>query len=230
MPLTSAEKMTEYRKRLKEKGLSDEIKKKDRERKRLKRQSLTPAKLRIQREKEKLNQRKCRNKVRSSTEGNGDDAYGSNTNSPYKSPATLKKAVKRVATCLPRSPRKCKKVVMELAAAHGVLVNAQQVKNQIQRLNPGTEEAVASFYVRDDISWQTPGMKDYVIVKNKEGGKCKMQKRYMIMTLKEAHAVYKEEFPYMPIKLAKFCALRPQFVRTLTIHHTMYVYAATMRT
>jgi hypothetical protein len=54
-----------------------------------------------------------------------------------------------------------------------------------------------------------PGPKDFVIVRNYvTGKKCKMQKRYLIMTLEEAHALlYSEEFLNKQVKLAKFCAL-----------------------
>jgi hypothetical protein len=37
--------------------------------------------------------------------------------------------------------------------------------------------------------------------------KLKMQKRCLITTLKEHYALYNEEFPNKPVKLAKFCTL-----------------------
>jgi hypothetical protein len=33
--------------------------------------------------------------------------------------------------------------------------------------------------------------------------------------MRKAHALYSEEFPYKPAKLAKFCALSPQSVCTI---------------
>jgi hypothetical protein len=53
-----------------------------------------------------------------------------------------------------------------------------------------------------------------------------MQKRYSVMILKEAHALYSEEFPNKPVKLAKFCA----FCALSEKHHTtMYAFVIITR-
>jgi hypothetical protein len=65
IPLPAGEKIRKFQKRLKEKGLAEEMTKKDRERKNKKHQSLAPGQFKVQREKEKMNQGQRRNKSRS---------------------------------------------------------------------------------------------------------------------------------------------------------------------
>ncbi len=58
-------------------------------------------------------------------------------------------------------------------------------------LSSDTEELVITFYNRNEISWQAPGRKDRVIIRevNADGTRSKMteQVRYMLMSLKEAY-------------------------------------------
>jgi hypothetical protein len=147
---------------------------KKKERKNKKHQSLIPAELKVQRE--KMNQRCFRNKSRSVHEDQNNKPSCSKINSPYKSPATLKKAVKQVAAHLPKSPRKCHKVVSEHSIVHGIPVqSAPNNKKQIHCLNTDTGVPAVAFYVQD-ISWQATGLKDFVIVRDyyMMGKKCKM--------------------------------------------------------
>ncbi|KAJ8875943.1 hypothetical protein PR048_023851 [Dryococelus australis] len=138
--------MKRYWQRLKKKGFGDEMKKKDRERK--KNES---AELMVLREKERINKRKCRSNIGNIFEENTNDPNSSNATSHYKSCSTLQKAVKRVSTHIPYTPRMCKNVVSELAVAHGLSINTSHGRNKIEHLQPGTEETVTEFYVRDDI-------------------------------------------------------------------------------
>lgn len=57
-----------------------------------------------------------------------------------------------------------------------------------------------------------PGMKDVVIVR--DGGiKVKLQKQYLLTTLKEAHAMFQDEHPNNHISFSKFAELRPTEVQ-----------------
>ena len=85
--------------------------------------------------------------------------------SPYKERSTLNKAVKRVMAKLPSSPQKHQKVVTILAKKHGIDLVMQ--KSQTRKCNKIPEEVmeqVRCYYRLDDISWQAPGKKGYVIV------------------------------------------------------------------
>ncbi len=131
--------------------------------------------------------------------------------SPYKARSTLHKAVKKALVALPVSARKRKKVITILALRQGVPVVNQVGKVSRERISSETKLCIANFYTRDDISWHTPGQKDCKTVKT-DGGKKKVQKRFLLYTLREAYSMYSEEQPLHPLGFSKFCALRPLHV------------------
>ena len=216
MPLSEAERAKRYREKLKQKLGDRAVKEMDAKRKavsRLKDIDLT-------REKERQRQLKCRQQKREKqVETGAATQNGSPTPSgspvAYRSSSTLGKAVKRAQTHLPRSPTKRRKVVQKLVVKF--LPPKASSSNKTEKVRPHnilTEDeikAVADFYIRDDISWCAPGKKDYVIVK-KGGLKEKQQKRYLMMTLQEAHHLFKDEHPSIRIGRSKFCSLRPDTV------------------
>ena len=88
--------------------------------------------------------------------------------------------------------------------------------NNSRGLSDVTKQLVHAFYITDDISWQAPGRKDRVIIRetDDEGGKVKRteQVRYLLMSLKEAFYKFTEVNPNIKIGLSKFCELRPRRV------------------
>ena len=84
-------------------------------------------------------------------------------------------------------------------------------------LSQVTKELVHAFYHSDDISWQAPGRKDRIIIRetDEHGAKTKRteQVRYMLMSLKEAFRKFKEINTNTKIGLSKFCDLRPQYIK-----------------
>jgi len=89
------------------------------------------------------------------------------------------------------------------------------------------EDWWGQFYYRDDVSWQAPGRKDRAILRevvNGETLKKTAQVRYMLMSLKEANDLFKNELPEVNIGLSKFCSLRPPYVKLFDqIPHNMCV-------
>ena len=78
-------------------------------------------------------------------------------------------------------------------------------------LSTDTKKCVVDFY-NSDISWQAPGRKDRVIIRETvEGERLKTTKqvRYMLMSLREAYNKFKEEYPSLKVGLTKFCEWRP---------------------
>lgn len=58
--------------------------------------------------------------------------------------------------------------------------------------------SILEFYLRDDISRQAPGKKDAITIR--EGRlKSRVQKRHVTMSLMEAYALFKEEFPEVTV-------------------------------
>lgn len=138
---------------------------------------------------------------------------------PYKSRQSLGKALSKVRNALPSSPRKKKAVVQEIAKGIGLKFE-QAFANVITKNEIGQEirDKIDKFYQTDDISWQAPGIKDRVIVRQKDekGKSIKMvlQSRYMLMSLAEAHKMFCDEYKDLyKIGLSKFCDLRPPNVK-----------------
>ena len=92
-------------------------------------------------------------------------------------------------------------------------------------LSEDTKQEVLDFYNNNDITWQAPGLKDRVIIREigTDAVKVKRTKqvRYMLMSLKEAHSKFGESHANTKIGLAKFCELRPKNVKLFDLipHH-----------
>ena len=138
----------------------------------------------------------------------------------FRSRQTLSKAVSRVKVNLPFSPRKKRTVVSAQAQEYQVFSDTNnQIKNpQAHSITPETKENVEEFYLRTDISYTMPGMKDFMCIWDAEGKKTKLTKHYMNMYVREAYALYKEEFSAtdFSIKMSSFYSLRPANVLLLT--------------
>lgn len=90
------------------------------------------------------------------------------TSTPYRSSQSLGKAMKRVRTSLPKSPRKQRCVVSKLAESIGLNVSPNSFPSTLchgSALSTDTKKCVVEFYNNSDISWQAPGRKDRVIIR-----------------------------------------------------------------
>lgn len=77
-------------------------------------------------------------------------------------------------------------------------------------LSAETINAVHKFYEREDISRQAPGRKDVKTIID-DNGKNKVQIRHLLFSLKEAYAIFSEEYGKV-IGKSKFATLRPKHV------------------
>ena len=192
---------------------------KDRKRKALQREKaraqMSESQLQEHRAQERARVRKYKEKKRA--ESLSDPPTSSNDSTPYRCTQTLGKALKRVRQSLPASPHKQRCVIERLAEKAGISVNKSSPSQRSTSLSVKTVTAVNAFYLSNDISWQAPGRKDRVIVREKASdGKIQKrteQTRYMLMSLREAHQKFKEEHPGDEIGLSKFCELRPVNVK-----------------
>lgn len=126
----------------------------------------------------------------------------------FKSPQAFGKAISKVKKNLPYSPNKSKAVIIKLAQQiePNIIMQASLPKSRISKIDV---EQVKAFYEKGNISYQAPGRKDFVIIRNSKGIKTKVQKKYLCMTLGEAHEIFKEENPDIKIGRSKFSELRP---------------------
>ena len=75
-----------------------------------------------------------------------------------------------------------------------------------------TEEiklAVKSFYESDDISRICPGKRDCKVIRDVSGKKVTLQKRLILLNLKEAHKIFKDNAHNPQIGFSSFATLRP---------------------
>jgi hypothetical protein len=128
----------------------------------------------------------------------------------YSTPQALGKAVGKVKSRLPNSPRKRKAVIKKLASSTGLHISKRR-KADLEgnrRVSEATISKVQAFYVQDSVSRQAPGRRDFVTTWQ-NGKKEHLQKRHMMFSLKEAHALFQEEHPDVKIGLTKFSSFRP---------------------
>lgn len=118
----------------------------------------------------------------------------------YSNSATLGKAVKKVSKALPVSPRKKKAILTHIVANSSetekeTLVNVV-TKPKCTRASVGSHlnASIRKFYERDDISRVSPKTSDVKKYKCPETGEeSLLPTRHMVLSLKEAYAVFVEE-------------------------------------
>lgn len=124
------------------------------------------------------------------------------------------KAVSRAKRSLPKISRKRKAIVRKLVDTFSAGLVTQTPETHCQRssaIPDETKELVKNFYTSDSVSTQAPGIRDFCIVRE-NNEKHKIQKRYLHLTLGEAHQTFLKEYPSEKIGLTKFTELRPQHV------------------
>ena len=76
-------------------------------------------------------------------------------------------------------------------------------------------QRVKDFFLREDVVWASPGMKDEMFVRDDSGKKVKVRKFYLTHFIKEVYDLFKEANPDVSIGCSKFCSLRPENVLLL---------------
>lgn len=134
----------------------------------------------------------------------------------YKKKNTLRKAVSKVKKALPFSPKKKRAVIRQLLTDDfGTNDDLFVSKTTIIRKKfcEETKDKVIQWYESDEVSWQAPGKRDYIKVFDKElKKKIQKQKRFLMMTIDEARALFLEKNPNISVSRSKFFELRPKHV------------------
>ncbi|CAF1442485.1 unnamed protein product, partial [Didymodactylos carnosus] len=76
-------------------------------------------------------------------------------------------------------------------------------------LSPKAKDAILLLYGRDDISYQVPGKRDTVVVKE-DGSKKTYQKRILLYNLRELYQIFLNENSGVDVSRSLFAQLRPQ--------------------
>lgn len=191
MPLSNAERQRKFREKQKEKYGSDYILKKDADRKRHARR-VNPLKTR---EAEKTRQKRRRANLKK----NFNSSAGT-TSSSCKPVSSFGQPALRLSRG--QSP------VKHLAVSTRDPLKLTNQRTDLYKISVNVEKAVTDFYQELDISWMTPDRNDYTIV-IKMNGKERVQRRYLMMTVGDAYAVFCVKFPNWKIGLSRFASLRP---------------------
>ncbi|CAF2013388.1 unnamed protein product [Rotaria magnacalcarata] len=206
MPLSSAERFRRYMAKLKREENQSLLKKfqeKDAARHRKTRQVKRRLKLASQKLGSQLNQLSM-------------SSPSTAPKSTYKSVQSLAKAVHRTERALPASPRRKEEIIRQLAVKHGIIAKSlappKPSKTPGHSLPESTINNVVKFYQLNEISSTAPGKKDVVIIRSTDGTKAKIQKRYLVMTVREVYEQFKLMYPNEKIGSTSFSLLRPKHV------------------
>ncbi len=193
--------------------------KKDQERKKAQRSASKAAMTTSQLDEHRMKERQRAREYRQRRKESQPIEIYSPTSTPYSTTQTRGKAIKRASLALPLSPRKKHCVVRSIAESIGFQVNVSPLSTSQGHgaLSEETKQLVHAFYNSNDTSWQAPGRKDRIIIRETTGNGEKIKRteqlRYMLMSLKEAYNKFVKENPNNKVGLSKFCELRPAKVK-----------------
>lgn len=131
----------------------------------------------------------------------------------FTTKSAARKAISRGEKGLPKSLEKRKFVVKKIYEKYFDVPKAGPIPRKTQ-LDSSVKDAVRSFYERPEISQQAPGRKDYVNVKDAQGKKTKVQKKYLMFPIMQVYENFCKEMGSVPLKSSKFFELRPKHVMT----------------
>ncbi|CAF1125761.1 unnamed protein product [Adineta steineri] len=202
MKLTAAQKQKRYREKLKRKGRHNAMKAKNRERMRNMRSQLSD----FEREQYRKRDATARKAARA--------ANDRLSNASFSSKQTLGKAIQKVTRCLPQDPSKKRIVIQTIAQSLG-LISQSHHKRSTRQLSLKVKDDVIKFYCRDDISYQMPGKRDTIVVRE-NGTKSTHQKRILLYNIREVHQLFLSEYSGSTsdpvIVRTSFAELRPRYV------------------
>lgn len=98
----------------------------------------------------------------------------------------------------------------QLKKTHGILPQTLSASSRGRRITIEEQDKIKQFYESDAVSRICPGQKDYVVVRDSDGTKSKVQKRLVLGTLREIYALYKKDESNPQIGFSRFASLRPK--------------------
>lgn len=205
-PKSAAQRMREYRQRMSEEK-KDQAKGKNKVHQMSSRSKWTSARKKIEQERTKDRVRKHRQRraaIKQQT-----------PTKVFNSAQALGKALSRVAKALPKSPRRKIAVVKRLVHQFGIDPTKPSTSIRNHGIGKNAEDMILSFFNSDLVSRQLPGRKDFKTVRG-ASGKCRVQKKLMMMTVMEAYKLFKLEHKNVKVGKSKFASLRPIHVQPVS--------------
>lgn len=93
--------------------------------------------------------------------------------------------MKKVVRALPENPKRRQRVLQRIAEDFGMVPNKKNERTNV-RLSEALIDRIKEFYNKDFISWQAPGKRDYISIKE-DGVKVKHQKRHLLYNIREVY-------------------------------------------
>jgi hypothetical protein len=199
MTLTAAQKQKRYRENLKRKGRHNAMKAKNRERMKNMRSKLSD----FQREQYRKRDAAAHKNARAANKQQSRYVIVTCTtfvkrvncfillSTSFGSKQSFGKAVKKVTRCLPQDPSKKKLVIQAIAQSIG-LIDPPLHKRITRKVSRQLMDDIVEFYCRDDISYQLPGKRDTIVVRQ-DGTKSIHQKRILLYNIREVHQLFLSE-------------------------------------
>ncbi|CAF1214726.1 unnamed protein product [Didymodactylos carnosus] len=117
----------------------------------------------------------------------------------------------KVSSSLPKCDKKKKVLVQHLAQTFGLLPKTTHHRVSVQ-LPKKLKNAIFKFYIRDDVSYQCPGKRDTIVMKEDNGQKTTHHKTILLNNIRENYELFKEENKNVNVGPSAFANLRPPFV------------------
>ncbi|KAJ8875739.1 hypothetical protein PR048_023638 [Dryococelus australis] len=132
--------------------------------------------------------------------------------SSYTSKSTLRKAVFKATRKFPSGSSKKKTVIQQLIKeTFDKPSDIFAVEKLTKSKDSQDGEKIEAFYETDDVSWQAPGMRHFISIKNQNGEKIKKQKRYLIMGIDEVRRLFVQKHG-IKVRQSRFYELCPKYV------------------
>ncbi|CAM4793442.1 unnamed protein product [Rotaria magnacalcarata] len=123
---------------------------------------------------------------------------------------TLAKAAKKVLRVLPADPDKRQQILTRVGQDLGLF--QKPISQRVQASIPmDVIQKVKEFYNNDSISWQAPGKRDCITVRE-NGIRVKYQKRFLLFNIREVHQLFVQDNPGASISRSSFAEFRPIYV------------------
>lgn len=218
--MTASERKRAQRERLKAKGeyaiyrINENLKMKQRRKKRKDAMTVDEKHKLLKQQRDNMRKYRLKQKLKDDTQNqNLNESATTNDHSKFANRSTFGKALAKVRRNLPKCPLKSEEIIYKLAEEICPQILKKSPINHAQhKVTNETRERVVNFYKKDCISYQAPGARDFITVRN-NGKKEKVQKRYLCMTLSEVFSLFVQEFPNNLISRSFFCELRPAYVQ-----------------
>ncbi|CAF1310453.1 unnamed protein product [Adineta ricciae] len=205
MALSGAERARRCREKKKRTGLSEVAKQKDRLRKQAIRSKMSSSQLAALRLRQHNNLQKFRAKTATAP------IPSSLNTSHFVTKQAKAKALKKMKQALPANKNKQIELIHKIAEDLNVLQLEKKYERTNQSIPSEVKKKVFDYYIRDDISYQSPGKRDTITVKE-NGAKLKLQRRYLLFSLRELYELFIQENPQIKLSLSSFQDLRPSNV------------------